>query len=301
MSAPLPGVCAAIGTARGEPFEALRQDAVSGGSIHRACVLSDGRQKIFVKLNDESALPMFDAEMEGLRALARTDAFCVPEPLACGLADGHAFLAMQYLDLAPVVGREDGISFGRALAKLHRDVDGRFGWHADNFIGATPQYNAQSDSWSQFFAQRRLAPQLQRAGAHGYRGTLQKHGEAILERLAGLFLDYRPQASLLHGDLWHGNAGMACIDGAVRPALFDPAVYRGDREADLAMCELFGGFPVTFYASYRTAWPLASGYEDRKLLYNFYHVLNHLNIFGSGYLAQAERMAGHLAKNLGAR
>ena len=138
----------------------------------------------------------------------------------------------------------------------------------------------------------RLRPQLRRAAAHGR--ELQKRGESLAEKLPAFFLDYRPQASLLHGDLWHGNAALC----AEAPAVFDPAVYHGDRECDLAMTELFGGFPEAFYAAYREAWPLNEGYETRKTLYNLYHVLNHLNLFGSGYLRQAERMIDRLLAEL---
>ena len=124
--------------------------------------------------------------------------------------------------------------------------------------------------------------------------TSLKKGENLADKLPALFLDYRPQASLLHGDLWHGNAAL-CGEA---PAVFDPAVYHGDRETDLAMTELFGGFPEAFYAAYREAWPLSEGYETRKTLYNLYHVLNHLNLFGSGYRGQAERMIERLLAEL---
>jgi fructosamine-3-kinase len=125
--------------------------------------------------------------------------------------------------------------------------------------------------------------------------ALRDKGERLTEHLGGFFLDYRPAPCLLHGDLWSGNAGML-PDGT--PVVFDPAVHRGDREADLAMSELFGGFPEAFYAAYRAAWPLDPGYETRKTLYNLYHVLNHFNMFGAGYLGQARRMIQKLAAEL---
>ena len=119
-------------------------------------------------------------------------------------------------------------------------------------------------------------------------------GFGVIERIGGLFVDYQPQPSLLHGDLWSGNAAMA----GDAPALFDPACYYGDRETDIAMAELFGGFPVNFYAAYRAAWPLDPGYESRKPLYNLYHILNHFNLFGSAYLGQAQRMIERLLAEL---
>lgn len=283
---------AEIGRALGHPFQAESAREASGGCIHRALVLEGNGERCFVKLNAAEALPMFEAEQDGLAALAATCAFRVPRPLCCGVADGQAYLALEYLPLDPVTERSGAIACGRALAALHRTIGKRYGWHRDNFIGATPQANAENDSWARFFAEARLRPQLARAAAQA--PSLRKKGESLAEKLPAFFFDYRPPASLLHGDLWHGNAAMC----GSAPAIFDPAVYYGDREADLAMTELFGGFPEAFYAAYREAWPLAEGYESCKTLYNLYHVLNHLNLFGSGYLRQAERMIDRLLAEL---
>lgn len=283
---------AEISRVSGRPFHARSVRDAAGGCIHRAMVLEGGGTKWFVKLNDAPALPMFAAESDGLAALAEADALCVPRPLCCGIAEGQAYLVLEHLDLRPVAERADAIASGHALAALHRRYGARCGWRRDNYIGATPQANMESDSWPRFFATARLLPQVKRAAAHGR--ALQEKGELLAEKLPALFLDHRPQPSLLHGDLWHGNAGM-CGNA---PAVFDPAVYYGDRETDLAMTELFGGFPEAFYAAYREAWPLSEGYESRKALYNLYHVLNHLNLFGAGYLRQAERMLDRLLAEL---
>ena len=282
----------AISQHLGRPFRAESAREAGGGCIHRALVLDGNGERCFVKLNTIDVLPMFEAELDGLAALAATGVFRVPRPLCCGIADGQAYLALEYLDLAPVAERADAITFGRALAALHRTAGERYGWRRDNFIGATPQINTESDSWARFFAASRLLPQIERAAAHG-RALLTK-GECLAEKLPALFLDTRPQPSLLHGDLWHGNAAMY----GSAPAVFDPAVYYGDRETDLAMTELFGGFPEAFYAAYREAMPPADGYESRKTLYNLYHILNHLNLFGAGYLRQAERMIDKLLAEL---
>ena len=166
------------------------------------------------------------------------------------------------------------------LAKLHRTTGPRFGWHRDNWIGGTPQTNTWHDGWAGFFRECRIEPQLALARKNGYPLTFS----------SDLLRGHEPRPSLLHGDLWSGNAGF--IDEG--PVIFDPAVYYGDREADLAMTELFGGFPLEFYAAYEKAYPLDAGYEQRKHLYNLYHLLNHLNLFGSGYLAQVERTLGLL-------
>ena len=283
---------AEISRALGRPFRAEALREAGGGCIHRAAVLEGGGERWFVKLNVAEALPMFEAEADGLAALARADTLRVPRPLCRGVLDGQAFLVLEFLDLRPIAAREAAIACGRALAALHRETGARYGWRRDNFIGATPQINTESDSWARFFANARLRPQLARAAAHST--ALRRKGESLAEKLPAFFLDYRPPASLLHGDLWHGNA--ALCEGA--PAVFDPAVYCGDRETDLAMAELFGGFPEAFYAAYREAWPLTEGYESRKTLYNLYHVLNHLNLFGAGYLRQAERMVDQLLAEL---
>jgi len=180
---------------------------------------------------------------------------------------------------------------GRQLAALHRVTHTRFGWHRDNTIGSTPQINTQKNDWVTFYREQRLRYQLELAAENGYGGSLQRRGEQLLERLPAFFISYRPRPSLLHGDLWGGNHA-ALTDGT--PVIFDPAVYYGDREADLAMTELFGGFGSGFYSAYRAAWPLDPGYRVRKDLYNLYHVLNHLNLFGGGYRGQAEQMVDRL-------
>jgi fructosamine-3-kinase len=213
---------------------------------------------------------MYAAEVEGLRAL-RAAGVRAPEPFDHGIRGGKAFIEMQRLDLG---GRADWPSMARMLAALHRHTSDRFGWESDNWIGLSPQKNGWSDDWAQFWIERRLKPQLRRAEQQGY-GLEEADCSRILER-------HKPQPSLLHGDLWSGNAGFT----AEGPVIFDPAVYFGDREADLAMTELFGGFPREFYAAYNEAFALPAGYETRKHLYNLYHLLNHLNLFGAGYLGQ---------------
>jgi len=209
---------------------------------------------------------MFASEFEGLLAL-RAAGVRAPEPHRHGVA----FIEMEHLDLgAPA----DWPAMGRMLAALHRHAGPRFGWETDNWIGLSPQPNGWSDDWASFYCEKRLSPQAARAGLAIDLGKVKK----LLE-------GHRPQASLLHGDLWSGNAGFT----PQGPVMFDPAVYYGDREADLAMTELFGGFSAQFYASYRQALPMDAGYERRKHLYNLYHLLNHLNLFGGGYRAQVER------------
>lgn len=291
----LPGVvCDALAAAGEQLSDAATCEPLAGGSIHAASAVQDGERRWFIKTNSAGALRQFEVEAAGLDLLAQSGSFRVPRVLGWGENGTQAWLLLEWLNLARPAGAADGAEFARSLAQMHRHTAQQFGLAGDNFIGANPQLNTCAGAWPYFFAQRRLAPQLDWARAKGYGGQLQSHGAYLVEKLAGFFVDHRPQASLLHGDLWIGNAAMC--DG--RPALFDPAVYYGDRETDLAMAELFGGFPASFYPAYREIWPLAEGYEQRKQLYNLYHVLNHLNLFGRGYLRQAERMAAMLAAEL---
>ena len=218
---------------------------------------------------------MYAAEFEGLCALRAAGARA-PEPYAHGVRGKMAFMEMEQLSLGAVA---DWPAMARMLAGLHRHLGPRFGWETDNWIGLSPQFNGWNDDWTEFFCEKRLGPQLAKAKLR-----------VDLEKAKNLLQGHRPQASLLHGDLWSGNAGFT----AEGPVIFDPAVYYGDREADLAMTELFGGFPPAFYAAYEGAFPLDEGYGRRKHLYNLYHLLNHLNLFGGGYRAQVMRTLGLL-------
>lgn len=250
--------------------------------------------KTFVKTGVAADLSRFTAEVAGLAALRATGAIRVPEVIACGLVDDEARLELEYLDLRGL-DRESGTTLGRQLAELHRHRGDRYGFESDNTIGASPQLNGWYTEWPRFFADRRLRPQLAWAIGNGMDRKLVEQGESLAERLPAFFIEYRPQPSLLHGDFWGGNAA-ALPDGT--PVIFDPAVYYGDRETDIAMSELFGGFPESFYASYRATWPLDAGYEARKTLYNLYHIINHFNLFGTGYLNQTRRMMGRLLAEL---
>jgi len=278
-----------ISSAIGRAFRIERARNVSGGCIHRATVLEGGGTRIFAKLNERRYADAFAAEADGLDALAG-GGMRVPGVVAHGVAAGWAFLALEYLELGPGDAAAHA-RLGRQLAVLHAHHGERFGWRRDNFIGATPQRNGAADSWGEFWRRERLVPQLELAAGNGLGGKLQRLGEALVDVLPELLADHLPAASLVHGDLWGGNAAFLA-DGT--PVLFDPAVYHGDREVDLAMTELFGGFPAAFHAAYREAAPLADGYPLRRELYNVYHVLNHANLFGGGYAAQAERMMERL-------
>ncbi len=288
-------VAESIAAASGAPFSVAARHSAGGGCINQAYVLEGGGRRYFVKTNGTEHLPMFDAEADGLRELASSGAIRVPQPVCLGNAGGSAFLVLEYIEFA-AAGRGGAQRLGTQLAALHRSNAAQFGWRRDNTIGATPQINTWSGDWVDFWRERRLGYQLGLAAAHGCGGRLQREGGKLLDRLPQFFANYLPLPSLLHGDLWGGNAA---FDAAGHPVIFDPAVYYGDREADLAMTELFGGFSADFYAAYRESYPLDPGYATRKALYNLYHVLNHFNLFGGGYLGQAERMIAALLAETG--
>ena len=245
-------------------------EPVGGGCIHECFRVEIGGRELFLKSNDASHADNFAAEADGLAAL-RSGGTRAPAPISHGCAGTRAYLLLEFLDLG---GPRDFATLGRMLAKAHRKPGPRFGWSRDNYIGATPQSNGWCEDWATFWGERRLKPQVELAKRNGFDLPVQN----VFDLLAG----HQPQPSLLHGDLWSGNAGFT-KEG---PVVFDPAVYYGDREADLAMTELFGGFPREFYEAYEETCPLDAGYRRRKHLYNLYHLLNHLNLFGAGYLSQ---------------
>jgi len=285
MTIDWPSISAAIAAATGQPFHPDDQIAVVGGCISDAYTLrgTDGARH-FIKLNEARHAAMFAAEAAGLEAIAATRTIRVPQVVTHGICGAHTFLVLERLELN---GRGSGAELGAQLAALHRCTSNRFGFAQDNFIGTTPQPNGWTDDWIAFWRERRLGFQLRLAAKNGHRGELQRLGTQLMDALPALFDSYAPQPSLLHGDLWDGNHGYLA-DGT--PVVFDPAVYYGDRECDLAMTELFGGYGADFHAAYRAAWPLAAGYATRRDLYNLYHVLNHANLFDGGYAGQAQDM-----------
>jgi fructosamine-3-kinase len=254
---------------------------VGGGSICHAAkiALTDGRT-VLVKWRD--GLPgMFTAERRGLELLRAADALRTPAVLAQqeASAEGPAFIAMEWLGRGATT-EAVAEALGQGLARLHRTIGPAFGLDHPNFIGANPQRNTPADNWVEFFGGQRLGFQLELLGKNGHLTAGRRRGlERLINRL-GDWLPAQPEASLLHGDLWGGN-WLVTADGV--PALIDPAVYYGHREAELAFTELFGGFSATFYAAYAQTWPLDGDYRERKDLYNLYHLLNHLNLFGEGY------------------
>jgi protein-ribulosamine 3-kinase len=252
-----------------------------------------GDARVFAKTAVLRHAALLDAEIDGLAALGASSAIRTPAVLAHGRASSVAWVVLEWLPLSPP--RNAGAALGRALAALHRlpapaASAGRYGWHVDNFIGATAQPNGWCDRWIDFWRDRRLRPQLAHAAANGHDGGLQRSGERLVAALPALLRDHQPVPSLVHGDLWSGNAGSVGDEGVV----FDPSVHVGDREVDVAMTELFGGFGREFQAAYRDAFPLDARYPLRRDLYNVYHLLNHLNLFGDTWLVRCEQAIGRL-------
>ena len=264
---------------------------VGAGGGFADCQRWDGDAgPVFVKVAPLACAAMLEAEAAGLRELASADALRVPAVLGLGTAGAQSFLALEWIELGPArPGTEARL--GEQLARQHLTTSARFGWERDNTIGATPQRNDWTADWPEFFARQRLGFQLDLIERSDHGGRWLERGRRLCEALGAFFTDHAPQPSLLHGDLWGGNWATAS-SGA--PVIFDPAVYYGDREADLAMTHLFGGFGREFYAAYEATWPLDRGARSRRDLYNLYHVLNHLNLFGGGYRAQAEQVIDRL-------
>lgn len=258
--------------------------SVHGGDINRAFRLRTRKSEYFVKINASSNLPCFQTEKTTLEKLS---AFC-PKVISVGCIDGNAFLVLEYIDMSPY---GDESKLGSLIANLHANTntEGKtYGWHEDNYIGLSPQRNTPCTQWEEFWCLRRILPQLQMAYDNGFETGLKDMESSILAAIKKQLHCHKPEPVLLHGDLWSGNKGFK-KNG--EPIIFDPASYFGDHEVDIAMTELFGGFGPNFYRAYYNVKPRNDGYTSRKRIYNFYHILNHLNLFGESYRSQCIRYA----------
>ncbi|NDY95166.1 fructosamine kinase family protein [Wenzhouxiangella limi] len=259
---------------------------VAGGDTSQAFLIRAGGSSVFIKCEAPARSGLLSAEADGLGALARTGTVRVPAVLGhAGFEVGQgSWLALEALDLQPR-SRSVDQRLGTQLAALHRHRGEAFGWHCDNYLGPAPQSNTSVSSWSEFFHRHRLAPQIERLRRACRQRNLEDLTQALLDSWMTLSADHHPEPSLLHGDLWAGNAS-ALPDGT--PVIYDPAVHYGDRECDLAMANLFGGYAADFFDAYQRAWPLPDGWQQRRDFYQLYHLLNHANLFGGGYLASVE-------------
>jgi fructosamine-3-kinase len=277
-----------------QTFQIKQKSSLGGGSINSAYkVTAENGHSCFVKLNSASLEFMFQVEYDSLNELfqclyKQNSSMQVPKPVCFGTSGSQSYLVLEYL---PMTGSGSGAAMGEALALMHRITASQFGWCQDNIIGSTPQSNRQHNDWLSFWREERMIPQFEMLYDKGYSRQLKPLDDRLLNNLEQLLTGHQPAASLLHGDLWSGNYA---FDEQGRPVIFDPAIYYGDREADLAMTELFGGFGPDFYRAYNNSWPVDDGYKKRKTLYNLYHILNHANLFGSSYLSQAIGMMERL-------
>ncbi|MCU0545823.1 MAG: fructosamine kinase family protein [Oscillatoriaceae cyanobacterium Prado104] len=287
-----------------ENFQIENRRSVSGGCINQGYAISNNSRTYFAKLNQASQIAMFEAEALGLQQMLDTQTIRVPKPICWGTAGNSAYIVLEWLDLGGRGGDRAWEEMGRKLAQMHRYTPSQgghggtaptkgekkagFGWDINNTIGSTPQVNNWTVDWAQFWAEHRIGYQLKLGRRRG--GNFPR-GENLLTAIPRLLENHKPQPSLVHGDLWGGNAA---VTSAGEPVIFDPAAYWGDREVDIAMTELFGGFPAAFHRGYNEVWPLDSGYQKRKILYNLYHILNHFNLFGGGYESQANQMINQI-------
>jgi len=306
-------IAAHISETTGETFSLDNRHSISGGCINQGYYISSSSRAYFAKINQASQIAMFQAEALGLQQMRATQTIRVPEPICWGTDGNSAYIVLEWLDLGSRGGERAWEEMGRQLAAMHKYtppnpplarggeepnstllgggeepnstlLPGVFGWDINNTIGSTVQINNWTANWAEFWAEHRIGYQLKLAKR---RGGHFPQGERLLEMIPELLAGYEPQPSLVHGDLWGGNAG---VTSAGEPVIFDPATYLGDREVDIAMTELFGGFPAQFYRGYNQVWSLDGGYERRKSLYNLYHILNHFNLFGGSYESQANQM-----------
>jgi fructosamine-3-kinase len=288
-----------IAKATGKDFEIVDRQTISGGSINQAYLVSnvggaaptEHRERYFVKLNRSDLLEMFAAEAKGLSEIAGTETIKVPSVICWGVAGDRSYLVLEYLDLTDNATPQNWNQMGRDLATMHQrriSPDRQFGWHIDNTIGSTAQINTWEDNWATFFTNHRIGYQLQLAQSNG--GKFPRAAQ-LIAKIPELLANYRPKPSLVHGDLWSGNASFTT---AGIPVIFDPATYWGDREVDVAMAALFGGFPNAFFQGYADVYPLDPDYSTRKILYDLYHILNHHNLFGGNYQGQANNMIDRL-------
>ncbi|GAB1541695.1 fructosamine kinase family protein [Scytonema sp. NUACC21] len=279
-----------ISQVTGAEFHSSQRRSVSGGCINQGYSVSDGKRVYFVKLNQASQVAMFEAESLGLKQMFQTGTIRVPKPICWGTAGNSGYLVLEWLDMGSG-NTKAWEEMGRKLAAMHKATSTRgFGWDMNNTIGSTPQINTWTANWVEFYAKHRLGYQFQLARRRG--GHFPQEQE-LLQAVPKLLATRKVQPSLVHGDLWGGNAGCT-VSG--EPVIFDPATYYGDREVDIAMTELFGGFPAAFYQGYQAVWSLEEGYEQRKTLYNLYHILNHFNLFGGSYSSQANRMIAQILR-----
>ncbi len=283
--------------ALGDYGDVIDCQSVGGGCISEAVHVrlrkpDKTTRSLFVKSNDASFLDNFQCEAAGLRQLGEADAIRVPKVIDVISASGRVWLVTEWVEQGRR-GSDFFETFAVGLAKLHQQTAGsQIGWQRDNYLGAAPQINSPCPDWPEFFAQHRIGFQIRWAAEQGLGdASLKSDCQQIVNRMPQLLDGRQDTTSLLHGDLWSGNY-LCDADG--QPVIIDPAVYRGCREAEFGMLKLFGSCPAEFYQAYQQAWPMPAGWQRRVNVYVLYHLLNHLNLFGSGYLGQCRQVAAEI-------
>ena len=278
----------AIQSNTGQTIHFSKVKPISGGCINQAWKAEDQSGKSwFIKSNSAQLLFMFEAEAHGLQEIIDTNSIRAPKPLCSVVCGNSAYLIMEYISLE---GSPSDQLLGQQLATMHQHLAPVFGWKQDNTIGSTLQSNTQHSSWLTFWRYERLEFQLSLALKNGIPHRAFDAGMQLADNLGCFFTHYQPTPSLLHGDLWGGNYSV----NDRNPVIYDPAVYYGDHETDLAMMELFGQPTASFFSAYHEHFPIDSGYAIRKTLYNLYHILNHFNLFGGEYASQSQSMINKL-------
>lgn len=263
-----------------------RVQVALGGDTCRSFHLETRDRDLFVKITDDPQSRMFAEEARALQAIAESGSVTVPHVLGHGSQGSFSWLALDWLDIQ--AGDDDsGALLGAQIASMHRSLHSQHGWVSDNFIGPSQQFNSFCEDWAYFFQRQRLMPQFQMLATRHLSSGFAREIDALLERVPTILEQHCPAPSLLHGDLWGGNWGRLSSGS---PVVFDPASYWGDRETDLAMTTLFGGFPKSFHDAYDEAWPLPDGWSRRRPLYQLYHWLNHANLFGGSYLTKVRSL-----------
>ena len=277
-----------IGQRLGEDFICDDIREVSNTNSHQAFKISDGKRRFFVKISDKGLLVNFIAETQGLEQLQESKLFRVPNVICLGTVSTHCFIVLEYITMNEG-STQNWFEFGQTLASLHQQqTQLMYGWQDDNFIGLSPQANQWQKKWAGFFSEQRIGFMLQLLAEKGH---ILADIDEVVETVNKLLAGHNPTSSMLHGDLWQGNTGFHHN----QPVIFDPALYFGDREVDIAMSELFKRFPGAFYSGYEEVWSLDIDYQYRKPIYQLYHILNHALRFGGQYLQHAKQTLDNLA------
>lgn len=281
----------------GDTASISHRASISGGDINQAFRVQFGDQNYFCKFNKNMPKDFFLTEFRALEMIRSVNVIQSPKPIAVGISGHFHYLILEYIPLQSTGNIE---YFGRQLAQFHRSsinhnsINGFYGFNNDNYIGTMPQQNKPMENWCDFWIDQRIKPQMKMANKLGYAQQLTKYPSTLYRGIQNILDTHYPASVMVHGDLWSGNKS---FNNLGEPVIYDPAMYFGDREVDLALSELFGGFAPGFYRAYKEFWALPAGYVQRRDVYNLYHLLNHLNSFGTAYLDRCRSIIDALCRS----